>query len=195
MDSRRVINGSGSTPPAKVPKEPEPPKVEVSAVKPLPVSSPTPVRRHTAHVSEPEKKRRFGRMPLIAGIIFIIFAGIIAWLLLRPAPTAINSKQYQAVCFADGQCYFGKLSALNDQFMKLADVYYLKTQTEKTEGVTNPANQSDVQLVKLGTGNEIHDPEDAMIIAKNQMLYYENLKVDSRVSQAIDRHKKTSEAN
>jgi len=195
MDSRRVINGSGSTPPVKVSKEAEPPKATTVA-KPSVASEPIPSRRYEAHNTGPEEKGRHSRrMPFIGGIIIVVLVGVIAWLLLRPVPTVINSKQYQAVCFADGQCYFGKLSALNDQFMKLTEVYYLKTQTEKTEGVTNPANQSDVQLVKLGTGNEIHDPEDAMIIAKNQVLYYENLKIDSRVSQAIDRYKKTSEAN
>jgi ABC-type Zn uptake system ZnuABC Zn-binding protein ZnuA len=43
-----------------------------------------------------------------------------------------------------------------------------------------------VQLIKLGS--EVHGPEDAMMIAKAQVLFYENLKPDGKVAQSISKY-------
>ena len=45
----------------------------------------------------------------------------------------------------------------------------------------------DVQLVKLGS--EIHGPDDAMIINKDQLLFFENLKKDGKVTDSINKYK------
>ncbi len=43
------------------------------------------------------------------------------------------------------------------------------------------------QLIKLG--EEVHGPEDAMIINRDQVLFYENLKPGGKVSQLIQNYK------
>lgn len=43
-----------------------------------------------------------------------------------------------------------------------------------------------MQLIKRG--EEVHGPEDAMIINRDQVLYYENLKPSSKVSQLIQKY-------
>lgn len=104
---------------------------------------------------------------------------------------AIDGNKYQVVAFANGQMYFGKLHAFNGEYMKLTDIYYLQTQDGKNGSSENPqqtaANQNDIQLIKLG--DEIHGPEDEMMISKDQVLYYENLKDDGKVAQAIAKFK------
>ena len=50
------------------------------------------------------------------------------------------------------------------------------------------SDNSDVQLIKLG--NELHGPEDQMQITKDQVLFWENLKADGKVSKAIDSYVK-----
>lgn len=45
-----------------------------------------------------------------------------------------------------------------------------------------------MQLIKLG--DEIHGPEDEMILSKDQVLFYENLKTDGKVAQSIEKYKK-----
>ena len=43
-----------------------------------------------------------------------------------------------------------------------------------------------MQLIKLG--EEVHGPEDTMVINRDQMLFFENLKSDGKVTQLIRQH-------
>ena len=106
---------------------------------------------------------------------------------------AIDSSKYQAVFFTNGQVYFGKLHTLNNNYMKLTDIFYLQAKDPSTNADSkNPQETStqqspDVQLVKLG--NEVHGPVDEMIISKDQMLFFENLKKDGKVAASIGQYK------
>lgn len=91
---------------------------------------------------------------------------------------AINGNEYQAVFLANGQVYFGNLTYPGGDFYDLRHVYYLQSQKSPQGGST--VHQS---LVKLG--NEIHGPEDLMVINRNQILFVENLKPSGQVSRAI----------
>lgn len=87
----------------------------------------------------------------------------------------------------NGQVYFGKLYRENSQYPILKDIYYLQvTQPPQPlqEGQTPPAN---VNLVKLGA--ELHGPQDEMRINRDNILFIEDLKSDSRVLQAIEQFK------
>ena len=46
-----------------------------------------------------------------------------------------------------------------------------------------------MQLIKLGS--EIHGPDDEMIINKDQVLFFENLKTDSTVAKSIASYQKS----
>lgn len=128
-------------------------------------------------------------------VSFIVLIGLIALIVLfffRSSTAAtIDSSKFQAVFFTNGQVYFGKLRALNGDYMKLTDIYYLQAQETQTNS-ENPQQTSeqtspDVQLIKLG--NEVHGPVDEMIISKDQMLFFENLKADGKVAQSIAKYK------
>jgi hypothetical protein len=103
---------------------------------------------------------------------------------------SIESNKFQAVFFTNGQVYFGKLHTMNNDYMKLTDIFYLQAKTDSTtyqKTATDPS-ATGVELIKLG--NEIHGPEDSMVISKSQMLFFENLKSDSKVSTAIATYEK-----
>lgn len=132
-------------------------------------------------------------IPIVA-VVAVLLIGLIGWFFWsrsQAAGFAVDTSKYQAVFFTNGQVYFGKLQPAKSGYMKLTDVYYLQNQVGAAEGSENPqtaaTDQSSVQLIKLG--EEIHGPEDAMIISKDQVLFYENLKPDGKVAQSIDRHK------
>lgn len=128
-------------------------------------------------------------------VVLLIFLTVLTMSLLRPAPVTnsamgIDGGKYQAVFFTNGQVYFGKLQAFNDQYLKLTDVYYLQTQQaeQDTKNLQKTStDQNNVQLTKLG--GEIHGPQDEMIISKDQVLFYENLKSDGKVSTSISKFK------
>lgn len=151
-------------------------------------------------IDEPKKRRSLKRLLIpIVIVLVLIGAGIFGWSALskanNSAMTAINSTQYQAVFFTNGQVYFGKLQNFNDEYLKMTDIYYLQTQsTGETSDSTNPqtssTDASNVQLIKLGS--EIHGPEDEMVISKQQVLFYENLKSDGKVAQSIANYAKAN---
>jgi len=120
--------------------------------------------------------------------------GWFVWSNMTSGGPGIDSSKYQAVFFTNGQVYFGKLQASGGDYIKLTDIYYLQSQQAGgNEESGNPqetaTDQSNVQLIKLG--DEIHGPEDEMIISKSQVLFYENLKPDGKVAQSIKKFKES----
>lgn len=128
----------------------------------------------------------------ILAVIAVAIGGWYVWTNTRSTAVAIDSDTYQAVFFTNGQVYFGKLQQANQDYLKLTDIYYLQTQSGGTSDAENPqetsTDQNNVQLIKLG--DEIHGPEDMMMIAKGQVVFYENLKTDGKVAQSIAKYKK-----
>lgn len=115
---------------------------------------------------------------------------LIGWFVYRSSTAVtIDTNKHQAVFFTNGQVYFGKLKSINSGYMRLTDIYYLQAQSTENES-ENPQEtsntSSDVQLIKLG--NEVHGPEDEMIISKDQILFFENLKDSGKVSQSIKQY-------
>jgi len=86
---------------------------------------------------------------------------------------------YQAVFLTDGQTYFGRLTPLDAHYLKLTDVYYYKTNSTSSSDTINTP-----QIVKLG--DEIHQPKNEMIIARDQVSFFENLAPNSPVVQKIN---------
>lgn len=153
-------------------------------------SRPAPVVRN-----DPPKRNRVWKLLAVAALI-VLLLGAVWYAFLKPNTTtaAIDSSKYQAVFFTNGQVYFGKLSSVNDDFLRLKDVYYLQTKAKETkEDDNNPQpatsqDASDVELIKLGS--EIHGPADEMIVSRDQVLFFENLKSEGNVSKTITTYKK-----
>ena len=92
---------------------------------------------------------------------------------------------------ADGQVYFGKLGTYNSDLYVLTDIYYVRVENPiQPEGASQEA-QPNISLAKLGS--ELHGPEDVMYIARDKVLYWENLKDDGQVVTAITKYKETGE--
>ena len=92
----------------------------------------------------------------------------------------VDTSTYQAVFLGSGQVYFGKLEIGDDTYV-LRDVYYLNAPL----GSPAPAetSQSIGQLVKRG--GEIHGPADPMVLPARAVLFFENMRQDSQVMNAI----------
>jgi len=97
--------------------------------------------------------------------------------------TEIKSGDYSAVFLSNGQVYFGKLISKNNSEFVLTDVYYLQLSGNETLSSETKLNETTFSLIKLG--NELHGPMDELFIITSQVLFYENLREDSRVVQAI----------
>ena len=120
----------------------------------------------------------------VIAVIVVVGGGIAAWALNggTSAGSVIDSGKYQALTLVDGEQYFGKLQSMNNDYFKLTDVWYV--QADQTTGAASAdKTAADKKLAKLG--NELHGPEDMMVISKDQVLYFENLKPDGKVSKLI----------
>lgn len=118
-------------------------------------------------------------------VVVLLIAGMFVFKQKAAGDGAIKKDQYQAVFLTNGQVYFGKLKQVGQQYVEISDIYYLQVQQS-----VQPADQNkeaQVSLAKLG--EELHGPEDQMNISRDQVLFWENLKDDSKVVQAIKDHK------
>ena len=100
----------------------------------------------------------------------------------------VNKNQYQAVFLNGGQVYFGKVGDLNSKYLTLNDIYYLRVNQTVQPNQSNNQSSNDVSLVKLGC--ELHGPQDKMVINRDMVIFWENLKGDGQVAKAVSEYKK-----
>lgn len=152
---------------------------------------------HVSEVAQPSPQRFV--LPAVAAAVVVVVLLIIAWFAWWSprdnTAAAINTKEYQALFLTNGQVYFGKLQAFNGGYFKLTDVFYLQSNTtdtstdSKNPQQTNGSNTSNsVTITHLGS-DQIHDPEDEMVVNKDEVLFFENIKSNGKVAQAIQSYK------
>lgn len=104
----------------------------------------------------------------------------------------VRSDQHQAVFLNNGQVYFGHITGTNGDTLILENIYYLQVDQQlqpEEEGAASEDPQ--VSLAKLG--DEMHGPEDQMFINREQITFWENLREDGQVSQAISQFEQQGE--
>lgn len=135
--------------------------------------------------------------PSLASKVLVILLIIVSVLIIgtigvrglaaATADAPIKEKQYQALFLTNGQVYFGKLSQVDNAYVKVTDIFYLQVQQQVQPKDAKDQQQPQVSLAKLG--NELHGPEDVMYVSRDQVLFWENLKNDGKVAEAIKEFK------
>lgn len=152
---------------------------------PQPATEPRTVSSQRVEADKPKKAKSLTPLWVALSVILL---GVIAWLVwtnTQNTTTSINEDQYQAVFFSNGNVYFGDLQDVSNDYYKMTGVYYPQTSTDTDAEVQQPtSDQSSITLLKLG--DAIHGPDDEMMIAKDQVLFFQNLRSDSQVSRLID---------
>lgn len=149
------------------------------------------------HASRPQiqyqdrPRSRGGWIIVVAILIAATAVGWALWYKMGSSATSvpIEKDKYQAVFMSNGEILFGKLTTLDAAHVELSEVFYIRSNVNDataTESEDAQTEDSDMQLIKRG--EEVHGPEDAMIINRDQVLYYENLKPSSKVSQLIQKY-------
>ncbi len=150
-----------------------------------------------------QKKRRLSPTQIVTSALLLLAAVLMALVLVfmvvgggKGISGEINKDKYQAVFLnsQDGQVYFGKLEIFNDSYYKLTDIYYVRVEQKiQPEGQNSTEQtQQSISLAKLG--NELHGPEDVMYIARDKVLFWENLKEDGQVVKAIREYQRNPNA-
>lgn len=152
--------------------------------------------RNIMHMQQNNSGRKFGKpiMVVITVVVVLLLAvgGWLAWSNMM-GDGGVKTAQYQAVFLTNGQVYFGKVSNINSSYVKLTDIFYLQVQQSvqpsdsSKSSNTSSSDNNQVSLAKLGS--ELHGPEDTMYVSRQQVLFWENLKNDGKVVQAINSYK------
>lgn len=143
------------------------------------------VARHTVAGSSVLSK-------VLAVLLILVALSTLGWFAAKAmhkvtADAGVKTKQYQAVFLTNGQVYFGKVSKVDNSYVKLTDIYYLQVQQQVQPKDNTSTQQPQVSLAKLG--GELHGPEDVMYVSRSQVLFWENLKDDGKVTKAIKDYK------
>ncbi len=96
----------------------------------------------------------------------------------------VDKSKFQAIFLTSGQVYFANIVTINDSYVDAKNIYYLSV-NQQVQPEQSENKEASVALVKLGC--ELHGPVDQMIINREQVTFWENLKTDGQVSQAIDK--------
>lgn len=110
-------------------------------------------------------------------VIIIVAITLIAVLFFgyNKLSIANQDSNRKAVFLSNGQVYFGYLENEDRNYITLRDIYYLRS--------VESANEGKISLVKLGS--EVYGPEDQMIINREHVLYLEDMRDNSKISEAI----------
>lgn len=124
----------------------------------------------------------------VVGILGAIVLAQQVYRLVREPSTVLdtpNPNTYQAVFLTNDQIYFGHLVNVNSPFPILLDVYYVRiTQNETADG-----EKAKGQVIRLGEA-EPHGPENKMVLNRDHVLFWEDLRSDSVVLDTIMKLKK-----
>lgn len=127
---------------------------------------------------------------LSVALLFAVTAVILVVLFMLGFAPAKNEESFikedkmQAVFLNGGQVYFGKLQDLNKDYLRMTDIYYLRVnQQVQPNQQSSSSTQNDISLVKLGC--ELHGPQDEMLVNRQQVIFWENLKDDGQVAKAV----------
>ncbi len=153
-------------------------------------------RSSAAHAASPVVPSGNGILNTILSVLLILTSlAILAYLGTRlisgnGSGRAVKSKQYQALFLTNGQVYFGHLKNVDASYVKMTDIFYLQVQQQvqpKDNSAAAAGQQPQVSLAKLGS--ELHGPEDSMYVSREQVLFWENLKDDGKVTTAVKDYK------
>jgi hypothetical protein len=157
--------------------------------------SPQSPAHHTEGVGSTSTGNKFGKgnanwgkigyVGFFAAVAILIIAILFSLVVTKNynEESSVNKSKFQAVFLNGGQVYFGKISDLNRDYLKMGNIYYLRVNQTVQPNQQNNNAANDISLVKLGC--ELHGPEDSMVINREQVIFWENLKDDGQVAKAV----------
>lgn len=152
--------------------------------------APTQATQHHVPTHSGKKKLGGSRAMRIISVVLLVSAALLVGTLAMYLGTGggktegeyIDKSKYQAVFLNGGQVYFGKIDSMNSKFLTVSKIYYLRVNQQVQPNQSQEAQQN-VSLAKLGC--ELHGPQDKMVINREQVTFWENLKDDGQVVKAI----------
>ncbi len=151
--------------------------------------APAPSSFNKSKKNDGNKWIRLSAIVLLFSIAILLIAVILSLATGGPKDedSYVNDGQYQAVFLNGGQVYFGQIKSLNAKYLRIQDIYYLRVNQTVQPNQSSTQAANDVSLVKLGC--ELHGPQDEMLVNREHVIFWENLKTDGQVANAVAKYK------
>ncbi len=173
--------GNRQPQPTSSPASPQTPGASGASNGPKSASSGAGVKNKVFNLKFASIALLFSATILVVALLFYLVVGM-----PKNESGFVENDKYQAVFLNGGQVYFGQVTDLNNKYLRLVDIYYLRVDQQvqpAEDGQVPDVGEGDISLVKLGC--ELHGPKDEMLINRDQMVFWENLKDDGQVTEAI----------
>lgn len=130
-----------------------------------------------------KQSRRHRVLVWIFGILLLVLTTIgVVWFFSRdPQYQAIDPSKYQVVYLANGQAYFGKLQNTQGEYLVMKTPYV--AQDVKPSDTTSSGGQPQTTLLKVSA--QVYGPDDSIAIRASQVAFWQNLRTDSKLVQAL----------
>lgn len=162
---------------------------EIRFNSPAPVPHSSPIFNTPENSAKPKPTKKIGKKVLISLFVAVVVValafifGPVVKNLVESKLFASRSEQFSAVFLTNGQVYFGEIRNISKTEIVLENVYYLQANSAGTQSVAPDALNQSFKLVKLG--DELHGPTDELFVNREQVVFYEFLRDDSKVVQSI----------
>lgn len=138
---------------------------------------------HTEQASSKKKFYKSRRVQLMgAGILTLSLLVLAVFWFVQQLYVAnlqrIDTSKYQVVYLVNGQAYFGKLQNVNGDYLVVKSPY-------TAQSVKGSETSADETTTLLRVKDQVYGPEDSIAIKSSQVTFWQNLRDDSKVTQAI----------
>lgn len=96
-----------------------------------------------------------------------------------------NGEPYYAFTLSNGSLLFAQLKSQDKLYLYLSHIHYLQRTPPSNPPKRGEPETPNLQLVRQSM--DLHGPQDELILNRAQLLFYQELREDSRVVQAIRR--------
>lgn len=119
---------------------------------------------------------------VVLALVVVVMVG--AWKQLRSSDYQPDANLYQVVLLNNDQVFYGKLHNAQSAFPYLTDVYYLNPQRADFDKYGQQIGGNKFTVVKRGY-DEMHQPTDGIYLESKNILYWENVGLDSLIARGI----------
>lgn len=146
-----------------------------------------------------------------ATMVNVTYAVVVLSIVLVAAQFWLYGVRYQrvfaedtwyAVMLSNGQTYFGVLQQYGPDTVVLFNVYYLQATGDitapaesTTEGEVAEGSEAEEAEIETESGlklfkltDDLHKPNDYLILNRNHILFWQHLSNDSPIAQAIEKN-------
>lgn len=129
--------------------------------------------------------RKKGPKLVVTPVVGIVLIGFIAtWIWVIPHGQRLDTSTYQVVYLTTGQAYFGKLQNTDGNYLVLTSPYVVQSiQQPNSEKKTSATSSDQTTLIKVK--DQVYGPDDSMALRADNVLFWQNLRNDSKVTKAI----------